>query len=259
MSETKLTPKLWLLGPVLALIAGACSDVTVAPSTEGVPTTAPYVVTTVATTTSTIPPITYVIQAGDTLGAIASNWEVTVEDIMAKNGLESATSLQVGDKIIIPLQETEETESADGEESSTAPATTYVIQAGDTLGAIASNWNVTVEDIMTKNGLESATSLKIGDKIVIPTPKAEEDAAAEGTDGAAPDAASATTYVMQAGDTLGAIASNWNVTVEAIMTKNGLESATSLKIGDKIVIPAPELNDAQEAVATSTSATTQPE
>jgi LysM repeat protein len=232
-----------------------------------VPTTAPYVVTTVATTTSTIPPITYVIQAGDTLGAIASNWEVTVEDIMAKNGLESATSLQVGDKIIIPLQEAEnaeDTESADGEGSNTTPATTYLIQAGDTLGAIASNWNVTVDAIMTENGLESATSLKIGDEIIIPTPEADEDTAdeetaADGTDGATPDANAVNTYVIQAGDTLGAIASNWNVTVDEIVAENGLGSATSLKVGDEIVIPTPGGDDDEEAVATSTSATTQPE
>jgi len=176
-NETKLTPKSWGLGLLLVTLLGACSDITVSPNTEGVPTTAPYVVTTVLVTTSTIPPLTYTIQAGDTLGAIATQWDVTVEGIMAANGLSDATSLQVGDKIIIPLNEADDGAAAvaDTESTDTTSANAYVIQAGDTLGALASTWNVTVDDIMMENGLESATSLKVGDEIIIPTPASEND------------------------------------------------------------------------------------
>lgn len=45
---------------------------------------------------------TYVVQEGDTLYAIAVDFGVTMEDLMAANGIEDANSLQVGQELTIP-------------------------------------------------------------------------------------------------------------------------------------------------------------
>lgn len=55
-----------------------------------------------------------------------------------------------------------------------------------------------------------------------------------------PTAAVSQTHVVEAGDTLGAIAARYGVTVEAIVEANDLSDPDVLAIGDELVIPAPE-------------------
>ncbi|UCC63792.1 MAG: lamin tail domain-containing protein [Anaerolineae bacterium] len=78
------------------------------------PASAPVAVATeTATPTSALPTMTftpgpgaptiYRIQAGDTLLTIASQFGVTVEAIMAANGLENANFIQTGQELLIPV------------------------------------------------------------------------------------------------------------------------------------------------------------
>lgn len=47
----------------------------------------------------------------------------------------------------------------------------YIVQSGDTLGAIAAQYGVTVEAIVTRNGLEDARMIRTGQKLIIPNKK----------------------------------------------------------------------------------------
>jgi LysM repeat protein len=86
----------------VALVVGACGT-TDGASQERLPPIRTTVATT-TTTTTTVPPGQrfYTVQAGDTLGKIAAGFEVTVESIVALNGLPSADSIQAGQTIEIP-------------------------------------------------------------------------------------------------------------------------------------------------------------
>ncbi|MEY2845417.1 MAG: hypothetical protein RL076_963 [Chloroflexota bacterium] len=44
----------------------------------------------------------YTVKAGDTLSALAEEFEVTIEDLMAANQLTDASVLQVGQTLIVP-------------------------------------------------------------------------------------------------------------------------------------------------------------
>lgn len=69
------------------------TQVTVAPTTpDGV----------IATTTVATGEQTYTIQQGDTLSYIAGQFGVTVEAIVAANGLANPDAIQAGQKVIIP-------------------------------------------------------------------------------------------------------------------------------------------------------------
>ncbi|MFQ6100179.1 MAG: LysM peptidoglycan-binding domain-containing protein [Anaerolineae bacterium] len=48
-------------------------------------------------------PLLYTVQEGDTLGAIALAYGVSVEDLMAANGLTDANLLHVGQTLVIPI------------------------------------------------------------------------------------------------------------------------------------------------------------
>jgi Tol biopolymer transport system component len=75
----------------------------------------PTVMTTLTLTATVVPtrstpaspsgtptPIVYVIEQGDTLGAIAFRYDVSVEAIQAANGIDDPATLQVGQELVIP-------------------------------------------------------------------------------------------------------------------------------------------------------------
>ena len=62
--------------------------------------------------------------------------------------------------------------------------------------------------------------------------------------------ATATVYVVVAGDTLFQIALEYGVTVEEIALANGLASVDSLEIGQELLIPAPGTTDSTETTET---------
>ncbi len=48
------------------------------------------------------PPI-HIVQAGDTLGTISQLYDVTIDDIMAENGLSNPNVISVGQQLVIPV------------------------------------------------------------------------------------------------------------------------------------------------------------
>jgi len=47
--------------------------------------------------------VLYIVQAGDTLGAIAQAYDVPIEDLMSVNGISDANLLQIGQTLVIPI------------------------------------------------------------------------------------------------------------------------------------------------------------
>ena len=59
------------------------------------------------TATPTPEPVIYIVQQGDTLGAIAQEYGVTVDALVEANNLEDPNRLSIGQRLIIPLTPTE--------------------------------------------------------------------------------------------------------------------------------------------------------
>jgi len=83
------------------LVGAACGD-----DTEVSTTLPPIVTTTTSTTvllTTTTVPRYYTVQPGDILSVIAENFGVTMEEIMALNGISNPDHIEVGEELMIPL------------------------------------------------------------------------------------------------------------------------------------------------------------
>ena len=52
--------------------------------------------------------------------------------------------------------------------------TIYTVQPGDTLSAIATRYNVTVDDLVRKNRIVNPDALQVGQDLTIPTPPAPQ-------------------------------------------------------------------------------------
>ena len=96
----------------------------------------------------------------------------------------------------------------------------YTVQKGDSLYSIARKYGVTVDEIKDVNNLTSNT-LTVGQRLIIPVEKEQEDAGI---------------YTVKSGDSLYAIATKFNTTIADLMKLNNLTS-TALSVGQQIKLP----------------------
>lgn len=126
--------------------------------------------------------IKYVVVSGDTLLGLATRYDTTVEAIMKRNNLVSASELKVGQELIIssgtssvatpgPTASKTPTPAATARPSGTASAgQTYEVKSGDLAGAIAARFGITLEQLAAANNrsVASLDQLQVGDQLVIP-------------------------------------------------------------------------------------------
>ena len=108
---------------------------------------------------------TYVVVAGDTLGAIAARYGTTVAELAAANHLADPNLIYAGQRLVIPGGSSPNPSPAP---SWGAPAgATYVVVAGDTLGAIAARFGTTVAALAAINHLANPNFIYAGEVLVL--------------------------------------------------------------------------------------------
>ncbi len=120
---------------------------------------------------------------------------------------------------------------ATGSTSSTPPAaTTYTVQAGDTLASIAQKLNV---DLAQLTNLNNAALIQPGEVLKVPG----QSASSSGPGGGGTPPAPTRTYTVKAGDTLYAIAVKYGTTVQAIAAANNISNPNLISVGQVLKIP----------------------
>jgi len=143
----------------------------VPPSLTPVPTDTPQFTATPTATAGPSPTptqVTYVVQEFDTLFGIAAQFQIDVTLLMQVNNLTVNDSLSVGKTLIIP--------SGDFPTITPSPLPSnlprgakiqYVVLLGDTLEAIATKFNSTVDDIVRNNKNVSNATLQAGQTLTV--------------------------------------------------------------------------------------------
>ena len=176
----------------------------------------------------------YKIRRGDTLELIAKRFGTTISDLKARNGLRGSRII-AGDYLDAgsggSAVRNASTSSRSASPRATAnPArsapqrdsTGYKIRQGDTLAVIAKRLGVTVADLKAWNGLTSSR-IRAGKYLAVHGPN--------GTG----SAGEANQYLVRNGDTLGAIASRFGVTVKQLRAWNGLRG-TRITAGKRLIV-----------------------
>jgi LysM repeat protein len=121
-----------------------------------------------------LPTLEYFVVENDSLLAIAVRYDVSIQSILQLNpGLNSQSILSVGQRIYLaqptPTASPEPTATLPPEEATRAACETiiYTVEANDTLGGIADNYNVNLRAIMDFNGMTSETVF-LGQVLIIP-------------------------------------------------------------------------------------------
>ena len=98
----------------------------------------------------------------------------------------------------------------------------HAVQDGENLTIIAQNFGVTVEDLLTVNGLAEDALLFVGQSLLIPGGEGE---------------AVATVYTIQVGDTLAGMAAAFQTTTESILEANQLINPNySFRVGQSVAL-----------------------
>ena len=120
--------------------------------------------------------------------------------------------------------------------ASPAASVSHTVAKGDTLGGIARRYGVTAAAIKQANGMSSDTVV-LGKTLTIPGGSASAAAAPPHAARTAPAAtAGGKTHTVVKGDSLGKIARQHNVSVEALKKANHMTSDTVV-LGSKLRIP----------------------
>jgi membrane-bound lytic murein transglycosylase D len=96
----------------------------------------------------------HTVSSGDTVSALARKYGVSSVDIAKWNGLNSKSHLKIGQTLIVSLSP-----------ENTLKAIIYKIRYGDSLSKIASQFNVSIDDIIKWNDLEGFNYLEQGREI----------------------------------------------------------------------------------------------
>lgn len=163
------------------------------------------------------PPV-HVVQPGETLASIADRYGVTVTNLMRWNSLRNPNVIYAGQRLIVGA----------GDAGAAAPAGggggVHIVRRGQTLGAIARKYGVSVEALRAANGLRG-DMIFVGQRLRIPA------AGGGGTGGG-----TGQYHVVQAGDTLEAIARKYGTTADALAKLNQLANASLIRIGQRLLV-----------------------
>lgn len=164
-------------------------------------------------------PYIHAIQEGENLTIIATNYDVTVDGILAANGLAPNALLSIGQPLIIPGLEGDPILGL------------YTVQAGDSLVGLGDSFGTTAVTLANANHLiNPQLDLVVGQTISITSH----------TGATTPQPLTGTPHVVAPGETLWMIAAQHKLTPETLAAENGLDEKTTVFPGKRLRIPSEE-------------------
>ena len=197
--------------------APAVAGVRYSPTRPGTPAASAIVAAPVADVT---PATTYLVAKGDSLWTIAKKNQLTVAELAAANNLKPASTLRLGQKLIIPGKAPVSggAGTAQSPAASTVPMATpangatpadapkakgesisHTVKMGESLGTIARKYGVRQGDIAVANNITDPQKITAGQILSIPgwqTPVGKAKAAAKPGDPVAKPAEPARSYFV---------------------------------------------------------------
>ena len=121
----------------------------------------------------------------------------------------------------------------------------HTLQGGETLYSLSRKYGVSVDSIMSANGISSPENLSIGSRLVIPGTNSEKE----------PDNSSVSRYIVQKGDTFYRIARNHGLSVQELMRLNDFSGNRILRPGETLIVSSSVAGSAgrTETIASTTN------
>lgn len=176
---------------------------------------------------------TITVQPGDTLSSIASQFHTTVTALASLNHIANPNQIRVGQVLALAAGSNDGSAVASVGLPFTASRSSYTVQAGNTLGGIASQFHVSVSQLMAWNHLSNPNLISVGQVLVIGGGSSQSAPAAVST---APAAGSR--YVVEPGNTLAGIAQRFGLSWQTLASFNHIGNPNALEVGQVLAIPS---------------------
>jgi LysM repeat protein len=211
--------------------------------------------------------IFHVVEPGQSFWSIAIAYKITIKDIEIWNNISRESKLQIGQRLFIPGSNTEgyftptpvgmvlvSTPDRDGK-------IIHTVEAYQTLSTISQAYKITIDRILTLNGIQVEWPLQIGQKLLInpgivtPSPTPRPLTAIEKL---TPASDGKYYHIVHSGENLSWIANYYDISVTNLMTWNGLNASSILLPEQKLIlhVTPPATGTPTPDPATSTQAAT---
>lgn len=175
-------------------------------------------------------PATYTVRSGDSLGAIADRFDMSLADLQALNDIRDPSRIAAGQVLKVSGSASGGSSSASASSSSSSAPQTYKVRSGDSLSAIATRYGVSVSDLQSWNGIRNPSDLRAGQTLKIQGGSSRGSSSSSSSSGD-----SVITYTVRSGDSLGIIAERYHVSVDQLRAWNGIRGS-SIFAGDRLKI-----------------------
>lgn len=152
---------------------------------------------------------TYTVKSGDTLSSIATRFNTTYQDLARINNIASPYVIYPNQVIKIKGDNTVANNTSNS-------ATTYTVQAGDTLSGIATKYGTSYQALANLNDISNPNYIYVGQVLKV-----------KGN-------ATSKKYVVKSGDTLSGIANRLGVSVSYLASKNGIININLIYVGQTL-------------------------
>ena len=192
----------------------------------------------------------YTVQSGDTLSGIALKFSTTSSKLAQLNSISNPNLIYVGQRLLVN-QSSNSNSSSSGQSSSTktnteASTASYTVKSGDTLSGIASQYNTTVNQIISLNQLSNPNLIYVGQVLKLKNSQTTNSSSSSSSTAAT----TAGTYTVKAGDTLSAIASRYSTSSSTLASLNSLSNPNLIYVGQVLKVSS----NASTSSSTSSSA-----
>jgi membrane-bound lytic murein transglycosylase D len=166
--------------------------------------------------------IVHVVQSGEYPARIAARYDVSVDKLLAWNGLTKKSTIHIGDTLKVygkgTLQAATESQK-----------TIHKVSGGETVSVIAAHYGVRTSDVLRWNSLRENSLIRVGQDLVIYAPPREVQVAkASGNQ--------RLEHVVAAGQSAWIIARNYGVKLLDLFSWNGWDGDPVLQVGEKVVV-----------------------
>ena len=228
---------------------------------------------------------TYTVVSGDGLYAIARKTGTSIDDLLSLNGLSLNSTIYPGQ--VLKLSSSSETsaseeaststEETNSEETSTSSEETsssseqpstggkYTVVSGDGLYAIARKTGISIEDLLSLNGLSLTSTIYPGQVLKLSAntegataeesteSTAEESQEAAATSEETTPSTNAKMYYVHSGDSLYRIAHNHGISLSTLLEWNHLSVDSIIHPGQGLMVSEGSSSSTEEAEETASS------
>lgn len=183
----------------------------------------------------------YKVKRGDTLGAIAINNSMSLDDLLKLNSLKRDYVLKIGDNIKVYDKISVKLDSNSIAKSDYIKIESYKVKSGDTLSEIAVAKKMDLVELYSLNGLSDNYVLKAGDVLKVYGEREKVNKVV------------VSNYKVQKGDTLYSIARNNKMELKKLLEINNIKDASkyTLQIGANLKIESIKSEYADETIPDS--------